>query len=122
MNLQGKIVAWILLLIFCVGISMGYASLADGMFIYGDAYVEGKPYEGVYIYEVSVLSSTGGAEDISHNFIKPTNLMSVVKTSGVCTLTYKVTFHNNSKVTYWYAGQNYEPDVENNSLIGILLP
>ena len=109
-----KIFAWVALSFMLLFMAFGFAALSDESFIYGEATVEGKPYEGVYITNVS-LYSENGAEDVSHSFTKPTNIL--VTGSGRGSVTYKVTVHNNTNVTYWYVNQSYYEDYESNALI-----
>ncbi len=114
-----KIVAYMLFLVLSSGLLVGYASLTDSLHITGQANVEGKPFEGVYIYDASV-HSIYGTESITLKNVKPTNLVSTVRSSiNQASITYKITFHNNSAVTYWYVGEEYESSVESNSLIGV---
>ena len=99
-------------------ISFGYAALTDNLTLSGIVNVEGKPYKGVYIKSVE-LAGTSNAANKGHDFVLPTNVTNTVdaeRTSG--TVTYKVTVHNNTDVTYWYVGPQYTDDYENNSLIG----
>lgn len=109
----------ILLLFSTIGIVIGYSALTDNLFLYGEAELEGKPFEGVYISEVSILSSSG-ASNVSYDFYKPTILSQNVRaTSSGGSITYKVTFHNNSNVTYWYISQEYDTAIESNGKIGV---
>ncbi len=96
----------------------GYAALTDELFITGEATVEGGPYEGIYISDASVYSQNSAA-NVSCSFYKPTNLSVTVnpmRTGG--SITYKVTVHNNTPVTYWYIKQDFLEDFESNGLIG----
>jgi len=118
MNWIKKSVTLILLLFSTLGIATGYAALTDNFFIYGEASLTGKPFEGVYISNAEFYS-TSGVSDISIDYFKPTNLSQTVRaTRSGGSITYKVTFHNNSSVTYWYVRTEYEDFVESNSLIG----
>ena len=60
----------ILLSLLVCGMLVGYAALSDNLFIEGDAEIQGKPFEGVYITDVSVYS-TNRAESVSFAFISP---------------------------------------------------
>jgi len=99
-------------------IFFGYAALTDNLTLSGIVNVEGKPYKGVYIKSVE-LAGTSNAANKGHDFVLPTNVTNTVdaeRTGG--TVTYKVTVHNNTDVTYWYIGPQYTGDYENNNLIG----
>ena len=118
MTRHTRVIALISLLFMSLFIGMGYAALSDNLFIQGDANIEGKPFEGVYIYEVSVYSASGAA-NVSNEYIKPTNFSQNVRASANGgSITYKVTFHNNSNVTYWYIRSDFISDFESNGLIG----
>lgn len=113
-----KITLWALLLLFTMGMSIGYASLTDNLFLEGEAHAQGKPFVGVYISNVSVYSISG-AESVSLSYVKPTNLVSVARPAwNNSSITYKVTLHNNSITTYWYIREQFDKDVESNALIG----
>ena len=98
-------------------IVLGYASLADNLSLTGSADVEGKPYRGVYIKSVQVLSSSNIISN-DCSYILPTNHSSEVEVrrSGG-SITYCVTVHNNTDVTYWYVGPRYETTYGQNSLV-----
>ena len=117
MTMLKKSLVWVLLLFLCFGILIGYASLTDNLFIYGNAEVEGKPFVGVYIYEAT-LHSVNGLGDVSHSHYMPTTFSSTVNVSREnVNITYKITLHNNSNVTYWFIRTDYLSSVESNSLI-----
>ena len=108
----------ILLSLLVCGMLVGYATLSDNLFIEGDAEIQGKPFEGVYITDVSVYS-TNRAESVSFAFYKPTNLSATARATAIgSSITYKVTVHNNTAVTYWYVKEDYIDDFESNGLIG----
>ena len=112
-----RILSCALLSLVFAFLSVGYAVLSDELFISGEASVEGKPYEGVYISNVEVYK-TSKASSVSFEFYKPTNLSATVKPTGTGgSITYKVTVHNNTNVTYWYIQSEFEKSFESNSLI-----
>lgn len=99
-------------------ISFGYAALTDNLTLSGTVNVEGKPYKGVYIKSVEVVG-TSNASSKECGFVLPTNLTNTVDASrSGGSVTYKVTVHNNTDVTYWYIGPQYTSDYENNGLVG----
>ena len=106
------------LLILTCFISIGYASLTTRLWITGGAHVEPKPYEGVYIKSVDVIgiSSVNG---VKANYVLPTNLlMTSDATKSGASITCKIVVHNNTDVTYWYLGTQYESNYNQNNLIG----
>lgn len=104
-------------LLLSVCLLIGYAVLSDNLFLYGEADIQGKPFEGVYISDVSIYS-TNGVQNVSFDYIKPTNFSAVDRpTKSGGSITYKITVHNNTDVTYWYIKQDYVYDFESNNLI-----
>ena len=118
MTKLNKFFSWILLSTLFLSLAIGYAGLCDSLTITGSANLASKPYEGVYISDVSVYSESN-ATDASHDYQKPTNLHATVNSgrSG-SKITYKITVHNNTNVTYWYSGIDFVEDYGSNSLIG----
>ncbi len=99
-------------------ITVGYATLTDHLSITGSANVEGKPYKGVYIKQVMLMSATNVTTSVN-DFILPTNHKTTADASrSGGTVVYKITVHNNTDVTYWYVGPQYTADYEQNALIG----
>ena len=77
-----------------------------------------KEFKGVYIKEVEVVNHVN-ATNLDTSFKKPTSHISTVDASwSGGYVTYKITFHNNSDITYWYIGADYATDYEQNALIG----
>jgi len=98
-------------------IVFGYAALTDNLYITGRVEVEVKPFKGVYIKEVALMSATN-VTSTENEFILPTNhsiTVNVGRTNG--TATYKITVHNNTDVTYWYIGPRCTNDYGQNSLV-----
>ncbi len=115
--LAKKTIALVLLFALTFLMAIGYAVLTDNLFIEGNADIKGKPFEGVYISNVE-LHSANGVENVSFSFYKPTNLSittRATRTNG--SITYKVTVHNNTAVTYWYINPEFIEDFESNPLI-----
>lgn len=118
MTRLNKAFAWILLSFMSFGIMAGYAAVSDTLNISGTASFKAQPYEGVYISDVSLVS-TNGLTSVNYDYYKPTNMASVVRVaSSGATITYKVTVHNNTDVTYWYIGPDWIDEFESNALIG----
>ncbi len=109
------LVAMMLMTLF---LCFGYAALTDNLSVTGSAEAEGKPFQGVYIKEVTLMNATN-VTSRENEFILPTNhstTVNVNRTNG--TVTYKITVHNNTDVTYWYIGPRCTNDYGQNSLIG----
>ena len=79
---------------------------------------EYKPFEGVYI-DSAVVYDYRNTVELATEFSLPTDLYSSVRASSGGSVTYKVTFHNNSSVNYYFIKQSYENDLANNSLVGV---
>ena len=118
MSMKKIITMTLLIFILSCLLVVGYAAINDAMFVSGEVNVEAKPFVGVYIAAAEIYSQNN-ANSISLNYIMPTNLYSSVNPLGNQTsITYKLTLHNNSNVTYWYIKPEYVKDLESNSLIG----
>ena len=113
-----KILLISLLVLATVFASVGYARIATNLSIGGEVSVDGKPYKGVYIKNVEVVS-TSNASCTECDYILPTNHKTTVdasKTNG--SVTYKITVHNNTDLTYWYIAPRYERSYGSTDLIG----
>lgn len=79
---------------------------------------EYKEFKGIYIKSVSVVSSSSAS--VGENaFTTPTLHTSTVtpgKSGG--SVTYKITVHNNTDITYWYSGVTPILDHHDSSLVG----
>ena len=97
--------------------AIGYARLSDPLRIDGEAGAKYKPFKGVYIKSVEVVD-TVGATEVAGGYVLPTNhtvTVDAAQTNG--SVTYKMTVHNNSDVTYWYIGTRYTADYGSNALL-----
>ena len=113
-----KILIPVLLIVAFVFTAIGYASMSRDLSILGTGQAEPPPFYGVYICEVNVYSTSGVGIN-SCEYIHPTNLKTDVTSSGQnSTVTYEITVHNNTDVTYWYLGTNLDSAYGNNSNIG----
>lgn len=98
--------------------AIGFAAVVDNLIISGESHSPAQKYEGVYIMSVDQVSSSG-ADGAALNYLRPTNLITTVRAArSGASITYKVTVHNNTDITYWYIRQDYVSDYESNSLIG----
>ena len=70
-------------------------------------------YVGIYIKNIEEVNNN---DNVSASYSLPTNVSTT--SNGSTTVTYKITVHNNTDVTYWYIGQSYDKSELNNSLIG----
>ena len=110
--------SWILLSFMFCGLLIGYAAVADTLTVSGAVNYKEKPFEGIYISDVSVYSQNG-ASSLDADVIKPTNLQTVVNaTSRNATVTYEITVYNNTDITYWYLGVEAFEQYGSNSLLG----
>ncbi len=98
-------------------IVMGYAKIADNLLVTGNADVPVAPFKGVYIKSVEIISSANTVTS-RNEYILPTNHESTTD-AGIRDgfVTYKITVHNNTDVTYWYIGSKYDTSYEENSYI-----
>lgn len=97
--------------------AIGFASLTNTLNIDGSAVIEGKPFEGIYISDISVHSISGVTVS-EFDKIHPTLIDTIIIARSGGSMTFKVTVHNNTDITYWYLGQRIDRTVENNGLIG----
>ena len=108
----------ILLLISTFFFSFGYAYVSDELRISGSAESDPTIFSGVYICDVKVVSTSGLASVVCE-YLHPTNLKTELEVSSTgATITYEITVHNNTDVTYWYLGSFFENTYGSNSLIG----
>ena len=113
-----KALLCIALSVLCLLSCIGYASISDTLQIGGSASVNPpKEPEGIYISNVEFYTSSG-VETTGEEIILPTNLRASVNvTSQNASITYAVTVHNKTDMTYWYLGQEIEPSVHSNASI-----
>ena len=106
------------ILVMTYVLTVGYAALSDTLSITGSATAEGKPFKGVYIKSVELASSSYASSTLN-DFVLPTNHKSAADASrSGGYVVYRITVHNNTDVTYWYVGQQYTDDYEQNALLG----
>lgn len=118
MGLSKKIVYLLIITLSTIFISIGYAALTDNFWIEGQVSVTPKPYQGVYIYNAKVILNNN-VKDASFDYTKPTNFKNkLTPNQNGATITYEITVHNNTDMTYWYLGTKYLEDYGSNSLIG----
>ena len=118
MTKTNKLFSWVLLSVLSLSLVIGYAAVCENLSITGSASYENEQFEGVYISDASILSQTS-VSNVSFEYKTPTNFQVTVgsATSGG-KVTFKITVHNNTDVTYWYAGDKYLAEYASNSLIG----
>lgn len=118
LSIKKRIIVYLLLLVTAGTMFVGYAAVADTLFVGGEAAVEGKPYEGVYITDVAVVASSGATSN-NNDYVLPTNhLVSATPGRSGGSITYKITVFNNTTVTHWYLGTQYDADYGSNSMLG----
>ena len=99
-------------------ITVGYAAISSNIKIDGTLESEASEYKGVYISEVRYISGSNASNN-SFEIHLPTNLRTSAKVSRAnSSVTYEITVHNNTDVTYWYLGIDYLKDYGYNSEIG----
>ncbi len=110
-----KLFSWIVLSLMLCSLLIGYAAVADTLIVSGTVSYQEKPYEGIYISEVEIHTQTD-VDTVDFEIVKPTTLKSTVVTSGNNpTVTFKITVHNNTDITYWYHGVKAHDDYGANS-------
>ena len=113
-----KIAVRVLLLFSVLMLAIGYAAITDTLSITGTANAEGKPYEGVYIKSVELVGASNVTGSLNE-YVLPTNHKTTADASrSGGTITYKITVHNNTDVTYWYIGTKLDTGYGQNQLIG----
>ena len=118
MTVRQRILLWICLPLLTLSLAIGYASIAEELSISGTASYEPKEYEGVYIHNVELVS-VSNASNVEFSYVLPTNLQSSVQANAQnASVTYKVTVHNNTDITYWYIQQDVVSSHAQNSLLG----
>ncbi len=107
------------LIIMFTFVSIGYAAVSNVMVIEGTAETTPPPFEGVYICGASVVSTSSSKSNLC-DYIQPTNFKTSVDaySGGDSSITYEITVHNNTDVTYWYMGTNFFLEYEDNDKIG----
>ena len=92
-----------------------YQSHEFGDLFHAD-FTKSTVYLGVYIKNVEVVSNSNINNNVG--YILPTHVTSsITPTSSTKSVTYKITVHNNTDVTYWYIGPSYDTKSNNNNLI-----
>ena len=107
------------LVISCTTIAVGYATITQNLLASGEINVEPAPFFGVYISQVRLVSTPGISQE-QHAIVRPTNLQTSITAlqASAPTVTYEVTVHNNTDVSYWYLGTNFETGYGSNAFIG----
>ena len=118
-NITPRLICGLLFIVMTIGICIGYAALSDSLSVQGNASIEGGPPVGVYIKHVEVYSRSNVT--VSENdYILPTNHTTTATPSrSGASVTYKITVHNNTDLTYWYIGPLLSPTYGTNNLIGV---
>ena len=118
MKIWMKSIVCILLSFMCFFACIGYAVISDTLSVNGSAEAQEFEPEGIYISNVSVYSVTG-ISNHSSDIVFPTNLKSsFTVTQQNASVTYEITVHNKTDVTYWYIGAEVAPETDSANLIG----
>ena len=113
-----KITACISLSVLCLFACIGYAAVSRNLAVTGSAGLEASEPEGIYISKVAVYSMTG-ISNHSTNIILPTNVKSsFTVTQQNASITYEITVHNKTDITYWYIGAEVASETDSANLIG----
>ncbi|MBR3864299.1 MAG: hypothetical protein IKJ19_04180 [Clostridia bacterium] len=97
------------------GANPGNGEIQTGLndFYYG-------PPETIYISKVEIVSNSSNITNLVQTPSLPTKLIVSAKIGASnSSITYKITVHNNTDITYWYLGIRPEPAIPSNSLLGI---
>ncbi len=98
--------------------SLAPATPVDGSITAGMAEFVYEEFKGVYIKNVEVVTHLN-AINLNNSFDQPaSHITSVDSAREGGYITYRITFHNNTNVTYWYTGSSYSADYGQNNLIG----
>ena len=117
MKLWLKSMLSITLSLMCIFTCMGYAQFSNNVMINGSATVQKVEPQGLYISKVEVVSKNN-AENLGKQILYPTNLkMSVAVDRANASMTYAITVHNKTDMSYWYLGVEYDGLAESNGKI-----
>ncbi len=115
-----KVLLGITLSFMCVFASLGYAGVSTQLEIFAHAETTPAEPEGIYISHVSIYK-TDGVSVTEFGQVLPTNLQSTVQVNKAnASVTYEITVHNKTDVTYWYLGTDVMKEIASNSLINSL--
>lgn len=117
MKIRSKILFFIAFSFMLAFICIGYSKVVENLGIDGTASLKPQKTDILYISHVEVISYSG-LSPLSESIVLPTNLQASWQVnSGSARITYKITVHNKTDMTYWYHGTEYLAEAENNSLI-----
>ena len=103
--------------LMCIFTCVGYASLTKNMTITGNVHAEAGEPEGIYISKVTVYATSGlSAQEVG--IVLPSSLRSsFTVTEANASITYEITVHNKTDMTYWYLGQRVAEEADPDGLI-----
>ena len=117
MKVWQKVVLCVALSCMCLFTCVGYALVSRNMSVTGTATATPPKPEGLYIKSITVHSSSGVSAEES-TILLPTNVRSAYTIgSAGATITYEITVHNKTDITYWYLGINAIPEAGSNQLL-----
>ena len=103
----------IALSLMCLFTCVGYAQLGDYLTVNGTATAKKVEPQGLYISKVEVVSKSN-AVDNDTQILLPTSLKSTVSASRQnASITYAITVHNKTDMTYWYLGTKHDENGNN---------
>ena len=101
----------------CVFTCIGYAIVSQNLSVTGSVRAEAPEPEGLYIANVAVHTTTGLAAQQA-DILLPTSLRtSFSVTQENASITYEVTVHNKTDMTYWYLGQKVAQESDPGGLV-----
>ena len=108
-----KAMLCISLSLMCIFACIGYAAISNQLVISGTATAEPREPEGLYISAVEVSASSNVAGE-SVEIVYPTSLRSSLRANARnASITYKITVHNKTDMTYWYLGIKHDGQGDN---------
>ena len=112
-----RIISLISMILMCTIICIGYAAISSSLQISGSVSADGKPFEGVYIKSVEIYKNSN-VSVAECKYVLPTNHVTTVTPKGAgASITYKITVHNNTDITYWYTGEDFDETAGKNKLL-----
>ena len=108
---------YVTLLLLVLGTCLCYASFTSYMAIEGEIHAKAKEPDGIYISNVEIYSQSN-VTNASGEAVLPTNLKSTLQANArYASITYRVTVHNKTDMTYWYLGLDRFDAFGSNALI-----
>ena len=118
MKKSQKILIFVSLILMVTVVSIGYASISGNLSIFGNGAFTPAPFEGVYICDAKIISFNA-LTGYTFEYVHPTNFSTELTVAqSNASITYEITVHNNTNITYWYLGIDKMAEYGSNDLIG----